>query len=548
MLRAFVFCGLVVLVAVAGTVATATTQKLATSVGVADAACARCHADITKNYLSTPMANASGLAKDKFEIGSFLHQRTGVRYTFALQAAGPVFSYSSPGEAESSPAWTLQYFLGSGHLGLTYLYTINDYLFETPIANYAAHGLDLKPGLEGLTTVSLALPVQAECVRCHMSGVRQSDRGTLNRYSDLPFEHTGITCESCHGDAADHVGTGGKGSILNPAKMDADARDSVCISCHLEGDVSVDRAGSSMFDFKPGESISKYRSYFVYQKQDAAARGVSEVEQFNESTCKRKSGGAMSCTSCHDPHVSPTAEQRVQFYRMKCLACHTGPMFAKEHHPENLDCTSCHMQRLGAGNTPHVAWTDHRILRVPESAKLKLDVASSTTLLPILSPASTERDVGLAYYKGLLEGNASLESKAFQQLDGLKKQLSSDPDALNALGVLSEERGDFIEASGFFKQVLSLDKTNLIAASNLGTLLAKAGQLRDAIAVWEPVAARNQDVVGLTRNLALVKCSAGDVEGARALLQQGLQYSPESISLRQLLANLPKCGTGREVH
>lgn len=153
----------------------------------------------------------------------------------------------------------LEYFLGSGHLGVTYLYSVNKYLLESPVAYYSAtNHYDMKPGLEALREMPTALPMEAGCLRCHMSGVQHSDAGSMDRYAGLPFLHGGITCESCHGDTKAHVLSGGKAAVVNPAKLDTERRDSVCISCHLEGDVSVEKNGRSAVDFKPGDSISDY--------------------------------------------------------------------------------------------------------------------------------------------------------------------------------------------------------------------------------------------------------------------------------------------------
>ncbi len=516
-------------------------DERATPVREADAACAHCHQAITASYLATPMANASGLAGDRFKSGDFLHQPSGVTYSFSMKEDGPSFTYREMGSSESYPQRNLQYFLGSGHLGLTYLYSINNYLFETPLAYYASHGLDMKPGLESLRAASPTLPVEAECLRCHMSAVRQSDAGTINRYSSLPFGHTGITCESCHGDTTGHVSSGGKSPVIDPAKLEATKRDSICISCHLEGDISVDRAGRSIFDFKPGESIEQYRTYFIYQKQDTAARGVSEVEQFNQSRCKRTSGASMSCSSCHNPHFSPSPQERVQFYRAKCLACHTGTAFEKSHHADVPDCTSCHMPKTGAQNTPHVAWTDHRILKLPSSLLQSIDVATSNTLVPTLSPSMSERDLAMAYYRARMEGNAAAETKAYTSLAALKSQLAGDKDALDALGILSAQRGDLVQATELFNEVLSLKQDDLIASTNLGTILAKSGNLNKAIQVWQPISTRNPDMIGLTKNLALVKCTTGDVAGARESLLEGLEYSPGSLDLQHMLKSLPSC-------
>jgi hypothetical protein len=489
------------------------------------------------------MANASGLAAERVKTGVFDHKSSGMRYALSMQGSKLMLTYRDANDPWIASSHQLDYFLGSGHLGLTYLYSLNDYLFESPIAYYSASpSLDLKPGLESMTQAPPALPVQAECLRCHMSSVQHSDPGTINRYRGLPFLHAGITCESCHGDTQDHLATGGKAAVVNPSKLNANRRDSICISCHLEGDISVERAGHSALDFKPGDSISDYVAYFVYGGQPATKRGVSEVEQLSLSKCKRTSGDAMSCMSCHDPHYTPEgASEKAAFYRRKCLTCHTGNTFAAAHHPENPDCVSCHMPRTGAENISHVAWTDHRILKHPEAPELAAKPSPGDTLVPIFSPGITERDVALAYYKSLLEGNVALQQKAVEKLQAVKPELTGDDDALVALGVLVEGRGDLKQAQELFQEVLRRDPLNLIAISNLGTLLAKSGDLQAAISLWRPAFERNEDVVGLAKNLARVECAAGDTAAARATLQKTLQYSPGIRDVRQLMTQLQDC-------
>jgi hypothetical protein len=310
----------------------------------------------------------------------------------------------------------------------------------------------------------------------------------------------------------------------------------------LEGDISVERAGHSALHFKPGDSISDYLAYFVYAGQGATRRGVSEVEQLSLSRCKRSSGDAMSCMSCHDPHYTPTAPQeRTAFYRKKCLACHAGATFSSGHHPENPDCASCHMPRTGAANISHVAWTDHRILKYPEAPEAAAVNPSPDTLVPVFSPGATARDAALAYYKALLEGNIAMKQKAYESLEAIKPELSGDKDALVALGILSEGRGDYQQAQGLFQEVLKLDPLNLIAISNLGTLLAKSGDFEAAISLWRPAFDRNEDVVGLAKNLAQVECIAGDTAAARATLQRTLQYSPGLADVDQMLTRLRDC-------
>jgi tetratricopeptide (TPR) repeat protein len=516
-------------------------SEQATPVREADAPCAKCHAEIYRNYLGMPMANASGAALENLKPTTFLHKPTNVEYKIS-NVDGIAKLIANP--ANGTPTENaLTYFLGSGHLGVTYLYSIDHYLFESPIAWYAAsHSYDMKPGLAEMSQSPPPLPMQSSCMRCHMSSVQKSDAGTINRYEGLPFLHSGITCEACHGDAQQHVQTRGKAIIVNPSKLDADRRDSVCISCHLEGDVSVEKAGHSGLDYRPGDRISTYLAYYVRGGADLRARGVSEVEQLSQSTCKRMSGDRMSCTSCHDPHYTPDALHRTSFYREKCLACHSEPKFATTHHPENQDCTSCHMPTAAAANILHVAWTDHRVLRVPTKSTEDAPKTGEHALTPIFLPGASDRDLAMAYYQLLLEGDRTFEPNAWEMLKQQQNALANDKDALDALGNLAAERNDRATAESAFRRVLELDPYDLTALSNLAIFRAREGNLKEALTMLRTAFERNEDISGLAMNLARVECIAGDGAGARATLQTALTYSPDLDDMRRLLAQMNDCG------
>jgi Flp pilus assembly protein TadD len=509
----------------------------------ADAKCAPCHATIYQRYVMTPMANASGLAMEKLRPGTYLHSRSNTEYSIASRDDGAELAYRSVSEPGVVGQMRLDYFLGSGHLGTTYLYSIGDYLFESPVAWYAASSsYDMKPGLGELDRMPPPLPMQSECLRCHMSSVQASVPGTINRYQGLPFLHGGITCEACHGDSDQHLAAKGKAKILNPAQLDADRRDSICISCHLEGDVSIERAGQSALNYRPGEPISRYVAYYVRTGAKLTDRAVSEVEQLSQSTCKRVSGDRMSCMSCHDPHYTPDGSNRTAFFRTKCLACHNQPQFAKAHHPEEKDCTSCHMPRTGARNVLHVAWTDHRIRKLPEATVAESRSADGGELTAIFSPGTTPRDDAMANYQALLEGDRSRESLAWEQLNEQRSGLDNDAAALDAMGNMSAERGERTGAEKAFRRVLELAPSDLTALSNLGTLLAKEGKLREGEALLNKAFERNQDVPGLAINLARVQCMSGDGHGARTTLTTALIYCPNVEDMRRLLTQMDNCG------
>ncbi len=118
----------------------------ASPVRKADAVCGKCHQDIFRKYLGTPMANASGLASDRIFTGGFRHAASGIDYRVSDQYGSLWLNYARPGDPGLQGSQKLDYFLGSGHLGITYLYSVNGYLLESPVAYYAdSEAYDMKP-------------------------------------------------------------------------------------------------------------------------------------------------------------------------------------------------------------------------------------------------------------------------------------------------------------------------------------------------------------------------------------------------------------------
>jgi len=280
-------------------------------------------------------------------------------------------------------------------------------------------------------------------------------------------------------------------------------------------------------DYRPGDRISDYLSFFVFAGKDSLSRGVSEVEQFNTSDCKRASGERMACTSCHDPHRSPEPGERVAYYRTKCLSCHSAPEFADRHHPETPDCASCHMPRIAAQNIPHVAWTDHRILRRPEPAPMRPQGSGNDRpLIAVFSSQADQRDAAVAAYQAVVRGKSRDRKAAMEKVEQVYAAGAHDPQVLEGMGVLAGLAGDTAESERRFRELLKVQPLNLTALSDLGVLLARQSSLPAAIATWQPAFARNEDVIGLARNLATAHCRVGDDAGARETMADALRFSP----------------------
>jgi Tetratricopeptide repeat/Cytochrome c554 and c-prime len=510
------------------------------SVRKADVVCGKCHVRIYTDYLRTHMANASGAAVEGLETGSFRHAASGIEYRMFEEDGAAWLSYERAGRPPLQGRQKLVYFMGSGNHGRTYLYSLNGYWFETPIAYYARkRGYDMRPAYLNDKEMPFNLPMNVSCLRCHVSDARLEDVGTRNHYAGAPFLYGGITCEACHGGSRDHILSGGSRAIVNPAKLDAERRDSVCISCHLEGDAAVPRNGKTLVNYRPGEKISDYVTYFVRSEAGATSRAVSQVEALNLSRCKQASGSRMSCMSCHDPHRPVSSGERAAFYRSKCLMCHVESKYANAHFPDNPDCTSCHMPKGAPSDIPHEQWTDHRIRRTP-GLELRSSAPNEEALIPVpgVAQQASGRDLALAYYNVVSDGDLSLSDQARDLLARAARSNPDDAEVWKALGVLAQMRNDRTQAAEYYRKTLAKEPADYTAGLNLGVLLARGGELAGAIELWRRLFSRNEDITELGMNLAAAECISGDKPAAKDTLVRVLLYSPDHQRARTELSEI----------
>jgi Cytochrome c554 and c-prime len=418
------------------------------------------------------MARASGPALQDPITGSVVHERSGVSYRVYKEDGKLWLEYSRLKGTKLEGKRELLYYIGSGQLkGRTYLFEVAGYLFESPINWYAQQKLwDMTPNYHAAQEAPLNLPAFPECLNCHSSGMQPPAAGTANRYPQPPFTHGGITCERCHGSASEHATNGS--SMLKLANLPAPRRDAICMQCHLEGDVAIERRNKRAYEFKPGDNLSDYVRYFVLANKQGT-RAVSQFEALAQSACKRASGDKMSCTSCHDPHSSPEQANKISYFLAKCLNCH-GAAFAAKHHAENPDCIACHMPALSARDISHTQATDHRILRRPESM---IPNSSSITakLQPFPATKETEndvRDLALAYETLVERGDQTAVPDAERLLDLANKQDANDPPVLTALGYIAQQNGENDKARQYYERTLAVDAYAEEAATNLGVLEA----------------------------------------------------------------------------
>jgi predicted CXXCH cytochrome family protein len=489
------------------------------------------------------MANASGPATDGFIDADFFHRASGVHYRITRQGDHVWLDYervSKSPEQVLHGRQELRYFIGSGKRGRTYLFEQQGYWFESPINWYGKKQVwDMAPNFQSSREMPLTMPVDPGCLHCHASALARSQPEARNLYAGQPFAYGGITCISCHGDASAHIASSGKVRMLDIDALQPIQRDSVCLNCHLEGQTAVVRKGREMENFVPGENLFDFALYFESKSEKGSGgRATSQWEALLRSECKKRSGEQMTCTTCHDPHGSPAANQKVAFYRQKCLHCHNQEGFARQHHPENLDCTGCHMARPPSSDIAHEQVTDHFIRKhisddpLPRGSRGELKVIGG---FPV-----DDRDLGLAYAQMAVQGDRIDGEHALALLKRAERgeaKARSDSELHAQLGFLEQVKGQPTAAEEY-EMALEADPYDSLASGDLALLEAGQHRYAEAVRLWKTVFEDDPSQLGAGLNLAIVECGLRDRSAALVTLGRILKFSPDDQKARTLFGEI----------
>ena len=396
-----------------------------------------------------------------------------------------------------SSEYHVDYAVGSGKHATGYLVSINNHLFQSPIAYYRSrHDYDLAPGYEGQPDPDFTRPVTPGCLFCH-SGHAEPVAGTTNQYQSPPFSHLAIGCSRCHGDTAAHLAHPGPTTIINPARLQGAARDSICEQCHLLGVARVLNPAKQLSDFRPGTPLED--TFTIYRNNmppgtASTFRVISHVEQLALSMCVRNGGGRLWCGTCHDPHRDPV--QPAEFYRSKCLSCHTAA-FPKPHPAANSNCIACHMPKRDARDGGHTAFTDHRIQRQPEPEQ---PITQDIDISAWREPADAnlrKRNLGIANIQvGIERRSAPLVVRGYRMLTEVQDSFSTDPGLYSSMGSALLSGKQYAEAQRAYARAFELDPSSTTAEADLGQAFALAGDSEAAIHYLED--ALRKDPVNLS--------------------------------------------------
>jgi photosynthetic reaction center cytochrome c subunit len=385
----------------------------------------------------------------------------------------------------------IDWVVGSGNHASGYLVDIGGHLFQSPVAYYKSRqSYDLAPGFENQPDPDFTRPIREECVLCH-SGNALDVAGTLNEYRApvFPASEEAITCDRCHGPAARHLADPRAGNIVNPAKLEPAARDSICEQCHLFGVARVPNPGKNLSDFVPGQRAEDVFTTYHDANPSGAFKVISHAEQLALSACARNSGGRLWCGTCHDPHnnryneASDKPLQSVAYYRSVCLNCHTAKFPAAAAHPaKDSNCLSCHMPRRDAKDGGHSAFTDHRIQRHPESLPdAPADSGIAAWREP--SPDLRTRNLGIAYIDaGMQRKSLPFIVQGYRTLTEVQSQFSDDSDFFKWIGEALLLARQTSEAKIAFERALELDPDSPLAEAGAASPYVASGEADRAVA------------------------------------------------------------------
>ena len=491
--------------------------------------CAGCHPKETALYSKSPMGNSLGLPAS-VPAGRILHQRSesiitvepGAKMTHRLSVQGLTAEYP------------IHYQIGAGILAHSYITQVNGYLFESPVTWFRSSGWDLSPGYARAPAVDFDRPITETCLFCH-AGTAKFSGADGRRPAGAAL--TAISCERCHGPSEDHVRRPSAGNIVNPAKLPARARDSVCEQCHLEGAVRVLNPGKNWGDFHPGENLERTVAVYVLNQNSHEAKAVSQFEQLAQSQCALRSSGRLWCGTCHQPHGQPT--DRNFEIRGICVSCH-AKLSTVAHSSPQPQCVTCHMPRLPS-EYAHVAVTDHRIVRravVPYQSVAVGPIALAPWVQPPVE--FRRRDLLLAgLITGFKQGIQSIGQDALHELERIPgAQLEEDPPLLAAACDAMLERVSPQSTRDVCRQAAEKQPESADRALAFGKALALSGDASGAERQFTNAIRLDPSLKRAYLELWTLYDGQHRIDQMRETTDKYLNWNPRNILFRRLQAML----------
>ncbi|HKR05943.1 MAG TPA: tetratricopeptide repeat protein [Bacteroidia bacterium] len=570
--------------------------------------CRQCHESIYETFIHTGMGSSFDVASKKksaakFDGHALIYDKDKDFYYKAFWENDSLkfMEFRLQGkDTVHKRIETVTYIVGSGQHTNSHIMNTNGYLNQAPMTFYTQKGhWDLPPGFENGGNSRFSRLIGLECMSCH-NGYPEFVMGSENKYEKI---QTGIDCERCHGPGEKHVADKRAGkildvskeidySIVNPAKLPIALQLDICQRCHIQGNTVLNEE-KSFFDFRPGMHLSEVMNVFmpVYagrtdehimashaerlKMSRCYTESLREVEKNNSANTLRPYEHALTCVTCHNPHVSVRVTENTIFNNA-CKNCHTAvkhnectekpALLVKEQH----NCVKCHMVNSGATDIPHVRVTDH-FIRVPvqdtEVEKLKKFIGIACINNPV-PPDESKGKAFIAYYEKFNYDKSVLDSALKYFSDKTKDDIRKNFSALvqiyflkndyskiiyyanqlnDALSFLSKKSfsnsdswtcyrvGESYEYAGepgsalkFYERATDLAPYELDFQNKYGTLLMQSGNTGKAKKVFEFIISQYPKHAAALSNLGYIYLATqGDTIKARELYEKAIALDPD---------------------
>lgn len=540
---------------------------------VGSQACRECHAQASDHWHSYGMGRslAEVAVADAYEDWNNVSFSPAAHTRYVVERTPDGFFHTEEivdanGEVICAQREQVRYTVGSGAHGRAYLIDRGGALFQSPIGWYAQSGeWGLSPGFQPERNQRFGRRIDSGCLYCHVGAVDQLTNSG-DRFREPPFLEQAIGCERCHGPGQAHVDKqssaavrGPDSSIVNPARLAPPQRDAVCFQCHLQGEGVLPRKGHDHFSFRPGDLLEDVWIVFVRGErvdERGQTRAVSHVEQMISSDCYKNSDGRLSCTSCHDAHRPVDSGAADSWYRERCLTCHSQQgcsldLAQQQAPPASGSCIACHMPRLGLGNVPHTAGTDHRVLRKPQPGQVAA-VRSLPTEWQVfhaterkLSPEEVARARGLLLMDIAAEGqnpayaeDAAALLKRSVAAGGSQREPEDDLAVLEALGVAAALSNQGDQARRFWRAALKAEPDRETAMRWLLIQGLQDGlDRRQLVELTHRLTDLNPFDPQLWLMQANLLLQVRDASGALAAAQRAVELDATLVTARQIWAD-----------
>jgi Cytochrome c554 and c-prime len=315
------------------------------------ASCTGCHLH-SAHYLT------SGIASEKNIKGSFESGRNSFDFSNGTVVAmekntdGKYYQVAYVNGVEKKRR-RFDIVIGSATKGQSYLSWVNDRLVQLPITYFTANdqwcnspGYPYQPAFNR--------PITSRCMECHTTFSQVvSTPDAKGESFDANKMIYGISCEKCHGPAAEHVAFQTKHPeakearfIINPAKFNRRQLLDLCALCH-GGRLQKTQPS---FSFTAGDSLARYFTWDTSGMQTLSGIDVhgNQYGLLKQSKCFTMSN-TLTCNTCHDAHANEKGQTVV--FSQRCMSCHSTvhEHFSKINHQVvtgiKQDCISCHMPK-----------------------------------------------------------------------------------------------------------------------------------------------------------------------------------------------------------